>query len=271
MWQTLVVHCSEDRLDKYLDRVAKDEISAEFLYVANHRVSESLYPLLSILEVSLRNRVHTQLTAKFSRRDWWTHEILNIHTFATNHKEKIEKAKSKIYHRSPHIDSKQKIKASQIVAELSLNFWTDLFHKDLEKVLWADLMACFTNIPSDSKKRRKVARPLENLTRLRNRVMHHEPILFDASALPDVLHKRGTELLSWMSNDMADWLAKSDRFQTVWGKYMATKSYLDAWLGHHAALNAARGDHQTPSLRPLYAARDLAKAQFHEKARAYIG
>lgn len=271
MWQTLVVHCSKDRLDKYLDRVAQDEISAEFLYAANHRVSESLYPLLSILEVSLRNRIHTQLTAKFCSSDWWTHPTLNIQAFASSHMEKIRKAQTKIYHRTPYIDSKQKIKASQIVAELSLNFWTDLFHQDLERVLWKDLLACFPNIPSESKKRRKVARPLENLTRLRNRVMHHEPILFDASALPDMLHGKGTEQLCWMSHEMADWLAKSDRFQTVWDEYMATKTYLDAWLTSHAALNAARGDHQTPSLKPLYAARDLAKAQFYEKAKAYIG
>lgn len=270
MWQTLVVHCSQDRLNKYLGKVAEDQVSAEFLYVANQQVSESLYPLLSILEVSLRNRVHKQLHTKFGSSDWWDNPALNIQAFANN-QSKISKAKSKIYHRTNTIADKQKIKASQIVAELSFNFWTDLFDEELQNVLWSDLMLCFPHIPKESKKRRKVAKPLSNLTRLRNRVMHHEPILFDASALPADLHSKGRELLSWMSQDMAVWLAKNDRFDLVWSKYTTTRTHLDKWLACQAALNTAHEIPNNPSLTTLYRARDQAKEEFHLEAKKYLG
>lgn len=271
MWHTLLEHCSEDRLNKYLEKVAKDQLAAEFMYVANQQVSESLYPLIAILEVSLRNRVHSKLHQKFSRADWWDDDQLNIQEFK-GCTEKLERARSKLFHRISTITKKNQVKAGQLVAEVSLNFWNELFSEPLSKVLWKDLLDCFPNIPEDARKRRKVASPLANITRLRNRVMHHEPILFDQTVLPDMLHARGTQLIQWMSADMAAWLAKRDRFKTVWMEYQLVKTSMDAWLASHAELKAARDSGAVGgALRPFYQKRDADKSAFDELASEYLG
>lgn len=268
MWDTLVEHCSEDRLNKYLTKVAEDQLAAEFLYVANQKISESLYPLISILEVSLRNRVHSKLHIKLRRSDWWTHQDLNIQAFQPC-LDKIDRAKAKLYKR-PSVSDKQQVKAVQVVAEVSLGFWTSLFSEDLAPALWSDLIDCFPNLPTDNRKRRKVAKPLENITRLRNRVMHHEPILFDDSVLPNSLHSKGTELLGWMSTDMAAWLANGDRFDTVWSEYDSVRLQLDDWLTCRAALKEARNSGNAKSLRPLYAAVEASKVKFDDLAYQYL-
>jgi hypothetical protein len=233
MWETLVEHCSEDRLKKYLSRVAEDQLAAEFLYVANQKISESLYQILSVLEVSLRNRVHSKLHTKFGSTDWWSNAALNVQGFQVS-LARIESARSKLFH-GTSITNKHQIKAAQIVAEVSFNFWTNLFSEELSPILWKDLMDCFPVLPIDSRKRRKVAKPLENLARLRNRVMHHEPILFDETLLPS-MHTKGLELLGWMCPDMAIWLAKRDRFPAVWKEYQAALRQMQLWLQAHAAL-----------------------------------
>lgn len=268
MWDTLLEHCSEDRLNKYLGKVAEDRLAAEFMYVANHKVSESLYPLISILEVSLRNRIHSKLLKKFGRSDWWIHGDLNVHAFVSS-KEKIDRARTKIYHRDRSLTKKQHVKASQLVAEVSLNFWTSLFSEDLSQVLWKDLMECFPLLPKESRKRRSVARPLENITKLRNRVMHHEPVLFDESAQPSDLHFKGAELLTWMSADMAKWQSKIDRFQDVWGEYKTVRDQMNTWLDSRSQLKSAR-DTGVGDLRPFYLNVEREKAAFDDLANNYL-
>ena len=269
MWDSLLENCSRDRLEKYLGKVAEDQLAAEFLYVANQKVSESLYPLISILEVSLRNRVHTKLTEKFGAVDWWNHDELNIQAF-TSCNDKIERAKSKIYHRTSAITNKHNIKASQLVAEVSLNFWTSLFSEDLSKVLWSDLMTCFPHLPKEARKRRSVAKPLENIKSLRNRVMHHEPILFDESALPSTLHSKGSDLLSWMSVEMASWLTKRDRFQTVWEEYQVVLMQMHIWLECRVKVKAARESRNAQALQASYDAVKREKLKFDELANKYL-
>ena len=82
MWRTLEKNCSTERLGRYLGKVAEDELAAEFLYVANNRISESLYTMLSVLEVSLRNCVHNKLTEKYGTGEWWSaDELKGAHNF----------------------------------------------------------------------------------------------------------------------------------------------------------------------------------------------
>lgn len=128
MWDTLEKHCSTERLGRYLSKAAEDKVAAEFLYAANHRLSESLFPMLSILEVSLRNCVNDSLREKYSRSDWWI-SLTDEHFFRPS-LEKIARAKKKIYMRGK-APSEARVKADQVVAEVSFNFWSDLFSEDL--------------------------------------------------------------------------------------------------------------------------------------------
>lgn len=268
MWGTLEQNCSVERLGRYLGKVANDELAAEFLYVANSKISESLYPLLSVLEVSLRNCVHNKLSSKYGRGEWWaSDELRGSHHFQAS-LDKIERARHKLYMRGA-APSKAHVKVVQLVAEVSLGFWTDLFSEDLSALLWSDLLAGFAHIPSDQRKRRKVAKPLLNIKNLRNRVMHHEPILFDETVSPNVLHEQGCVLISWISPEMRQWLARMDRFSNVWSEYQAVQHELNRWMELRQELKVARAAKQ--NLRAIYQAISAQKARFDALAKGYLG
>lgn len=268
MWRTLEKNCSAERLGRYLGKVAEDELAAEFLYVANNRISESLYPMLSVLEVSLRNCVHNKLSEKYGRGEWWSaEELRGAHHFQSS-LEKIDRARHKLYMRGA-AESRANVKVVQVVAEVSLGFWTDLFSEDLSTLLGSDLLSGFAHIPSEHKKRRKVGKPLTNIKNLRNRVMHHEPILFDESVPPSMLHEQGCALISWISPEMRAWLARMDRFAGVWGEYQAVRDELNGWLVLRQNLKVARVEGR--NLPPYYRAIEAQKKKFDTLAQRYLG
>lgn len=268
MWVDLIDNCSTERLEKYLSKTAEDRLAAEFLYVANHKISEGLFPLISVLEVTLRNCVHTTMSSKYGTAEWWVvAPLAGSHDFQPS-LEKIRRAKQKIYMRGG-AQSVAQVKAGQVVAEVSFGFWTDLFQEELSTLLWSDLLLGIKHIPDDSRKRRKVGKPLQSLKVLRNRVMHHEPILFDQSASPDALHQKGVELMSWIAPSMNVWLGKFDRFAEVWGSYQRVRVEFDKWMEIRKQIKAAR--ERGEPLTGLFRARDAQKRVFDELAKAYIG
>jgi len=56
---------SAARLKKYGPRAGEDELDALARYAWNLALSEALYPLISLLEIAVRNRVNVVLAKKF--------------------------------------------------------------------------------------------------------------------------------------------------------------------------------------------------------------
>ena len=66
------------RMDRYMMAVGHSTTKAVRLYKANLKVAQSFHPLLSVVEVILRNRLNEVLTAAFTDPDWIINQKTNL-------------------------------------------------------------------------------------------------------------------------------------------------------------------------------------------------
>ena len=120
---------STERLTPYLNFHNNDQEKAIQHYKSNILISEAFYPLLSILEVGLRNSMDYQLTIWFNDNNWFENEEF-IKIANKFQMDKISDAKANI------LSEKKDITFGRIIAELSFGFWTSLFDSKFEMSLW---------------------------------------------------------------------------------------------------------------------------------------
>ena len=128
---------SNERLQPYLTYHKDNQEKAIQHYKSNILVSEAFYPLLSILEIGLRNSIDYQLTIRFNDKNWFeNHEFIKI---ASRFQiDRISDARSNI------LSEKKEITSGRIISELSFGFWTSLFDTKFEMTLWKTLRLAFT-------------------------------------------------------------------------------------------------------------------------------
>jgi hypothetical protein len=156
-----------------------DRVAAIRLYERNTRFSGALYCSIQGLEVCLRNAIHRSLTTRYGP-DWFD----RLTGLKYPLPQKIEAAKSNI------LDDGKLLTPGRVVAELSFGFWTALLSARYEKRLWVPcLHRAFPHAfagpefgPTTSGARRRVnrqdiARRLDGIRELRNRIAHHESII----------------------------------------------------------------------------------------------
>ena len=163
-------------------------------YKINIFISQSFYPILSILEVGLRNSINYQLTRKFNDAKWFdNHEYIKI--ASRFHIDRISQARTNI------MSEKKAITPGRIVSELSLGFWTSLFDLRFEMTLWKNLRLAFPNCPKEIRKRKTMSSKFNAIRKLRNRIFHHEAISWNL----DVLQAYKTEIIegiNWLDKDL---------------------------------------------------------------------
>lgn len=181
---------SEQRLRKFIERFDGDFQSAIALYKLNITISQSFYPLLAIVEITLRNKVFNVLSKNDTQNSW-------IEQFGSYPEliEEISKAKQIIIKRGEDINE------GKLIAELTFGFWTQLFNSKYENELWKPLRLAFSNIPKNKRQRKKVSAPLNRIRKFRNRVFHYEPIIWSISEL-DKIKWICYELLEWLDEDL---------------------------------------------------------------------
>ena len=142
---------SGERLQPYLTHHNNNQENAIQHYKSNILVSEAFYPLLSILEIGLRNSIDFQLTIRFDDKNWFENrEFIKI---ASRFQfDRISDAKSNI------LSEKKEITTGRIISELSFGFWTSFFDTKFEMTLWKTLRHAFPNCPKEIRKRRKIGR-----------------------------------------------------------------------------------------------------------------
>ncbi|KTD25674.1 Abi-like protein [Legionella israelensis] len=101
------------------------------MYSWNIDLSQSLYPALQILEISLRNSLHHALSQNFETDQWFDLSFLH-----PREQVQIQKVKDDLKRR------KKPLETGRIVAELSFGFWTSLFDIRYEhgQVLWPRML-----------------------------------------------------------------------------------------------------------------------------------
>ena len=201
---TLINAFSQKRLQPYINRFKGDTKKAVNLYKDNILLSESLYPSLSILEITLRNSIHNVLKLRFND-DYWFKNCLHDDVIFSN---SVKEAEKKI------LQSKKKLSSDHIISALNFSFWTILFNSKYQNLLWKHLRLAFPNLPKNKRKRQIVASKLNSLRKLRNRIYHYEPICWNLKAL-DNHYISIIELINWLNEDIAVWVQEIDRFKKV--------------------------------------------------------
>jgi hypothetical protein len=151
------------RFASYLDECGGDAAAALRVYMWNIDLSAAFYPLLHFVEITLRNALHRELSARFGRADWWSVAPLTEHG-----QRLVKQAQEKVSApRSPqHPD--------ELVTNLTFGFWVSLVSQTYDRALWVP--ALHRAFPHYRGRRDALHAELKEVLWLRNRVMHHEPI-----------------------------------------------------------------------------------------------
>jgi hypothetical protein len=199
----LEIRLSSDRLQPYRKSVDGNNERAIRLYEQNTLLAESLYGILQGLEIALRNSIHARLVASYGRPDWWNAIQLKPEQamMLRSAEESLQRAD-------------KPLEASRIVAELSFGFWTGLTGPRYSD-LWRDhLVKIFPRRPVQ---RNEVQIRLNSIRKLRNRIAHHEPILFSGQLQKYV--NQIFDTLSWISPVTARWVRSNSSFEERFARY----------------------------------------------------
>lgn len=194
---------SQPRLTPYVVAAQLDGTHAMDRYQWNLQVSEAFYPALACLEISLRNALDVQLQQHYGRPDWWESVPLS----------KLLKGDEAVVRRAEADASKRKgaaMSADDVVAGLSFGFWVSLLSHRYDRYLWVP--ALHKAFPHYKGRRKELFDNFDAMRRLRNRVMHHEPIHHRHL---EADHAKIYRLVGYIDPDAVVWLQRFDRVPAV--------------------------------------------------------
>ena len=202
---TLTLLLSPERLKKLTQLTGSAKIAID-LHQETLDLGASLMAVTATIEIALRNAVCENLNEYFGVTNWLSQppiqfqwrkpEQLNV-TKALDSARRAEYAKlsqaqkgeleAKAYpngrppntsHLKRALDRRKHIIVTEgkIVAELTLYFWKRLFSHEYEQTLWRTTLK--RTFPDKSLARSAVADKLEDIYQTRNRLAHHEPVLY---------------------------------------------------------------------------------------------
>jgi hypothetical protein len=191
---------SEERLGTYLSRTEWNLELGIRVYEKNLRVSEAFYAPLQCLEVCLRNRMHLALSARYGG-DWLKSADTPLQK---NCRTKIQEATDKLKNPPP---------VGSVIAELTLGFWVGLLSRRYDETLWRECLCNVFKTQTGKRLPRKAVHTLlDRIRRFRNRVAHHEPVIF---ADYESSHDEILDAISWMCPETARWARAQSRLPIV--------------------------------------------------------
>ena len=204
----LKYYISSPRFNVYLAQTNNDFGKAYRLYKANIELSEAFYPVLSVLEICLRNAINEQLKQHFNDPLWFKNHLPKEFQHFIKEAEQKTTAQNKT------------VTADKIIAELNFGFWNRLFNRNYTGLLWKPLRLIFKNTPKHLRQRDIIADHLFRIRKLRNRVYHYEPIFRNLDEL-EKLYNEMLEFIAWLDNELPKLLQDIDRFKEIFAKAKA--------------------------------------------------
>lgn len=197
---------SNERLSAYQQRLSQNsDLNLFSHYAWNMALSESLYPILQLLEISLRNTISQNAQQQFGKTDWFD----DARIIQSRDRISIDKAKETLKRSNKPRDP------GRIIAELNFGFWTSLLDRRYEQILWPKLIkTCFPAMPRRIRTRRVLSQRFNRIRNLRNRVFHHEPIWYWQDLAQQ--HEDILEAIGWIEPAMQDLACAIDRFPDVY-------------------------------------------------------
>jgi len=181
-------------------------------YIYNVQLSEAFYPALSLLEITLRNRICNAIETLI-KKDWLINELQTPQILGVKEHAKVVEAQKNI------IQQGKKVTNDRLIAEMTFGFWIHLCTKAYKPKLWDKkgfFELVFPHYVQNSGLRQiaPIQNDLRDILRLRNRVFHHE-IIINGKKNPKYYYQLILNLLHLMSNDMIDLLNNISRFDTI--------------------------------------------------------
>ena len=194
---------SLERLSRYIGWAGGNRTQALEFYALNTQLSEALYTSLQMLEVAFRNRVHTVLSE--ARHDHWFGDAGFV--VLEHQKEQLTDAIEVLtrYNREAT--------PGRVVAALPFSFWTSMVAPDYENLWQVTLNRIACRDDGRGLRRKDLSSPLKSIRVLRNRIAHHEPILY--WNLPKH-YGHILRITRWLSPAAAGWSEQHSRFPEVW-------------------------------------------------------
>jgi len=207
---------SEARLNRFLAACSGSPSKAQNLYAINLKVSQSVYPILNLFEIFLRNAVNRQVVNYFDDADW----IINQQNGFMNHpdlarsgyfiKGNIQRAANVILKKSSTVT------AGKIITEQSFAFWSSLFEPHHFRLIGGAPLQCFVNKPANIN-RSHVTIKLNAVRNFRNRVYHNEPICFNGTAIDFsatyTIRQHILDMLNWIDPELTSFITQFDKIE----------------------------------------------------------
>jgi Abi-like protein len=198
---------STARMAKYLNAFSGDKTKAVKLYKANLKLSSSIFSIISITEVSLRNAINDHYCAIFGT-DWLRIESSPSGFLA---KKGCEKSRKNLLETIAKL--KTNYTPNECVANLSFGFWRYMFASKEFAAAGSNLLNIFPNRIS-GKNHTDVFQMLEKINRLRNRVAHHQPICFNGNNISvkntQRIYSEMRKVIVWLNYTSLDFLVDID-------------------------------------------------------------
>lgn len=205
-------YLSVERLAGYLAQSRGDKWVAIRLYERNTELSEALYGVIQGLEVCLRNAIHNALTFGLASADWYDKIV-----FEESERRSIDEAKQKVK------DRPAQITPGRVVAELTFSFWVNLASHRYEVSLWNKYL--YRIFPLRVR-RKQVHDRLINLKTLRNRIAHHERIIY--KRVPEQDYADLLQAIGWISPEFRAWVEHTNCFPERFAKRIPKKEPIGA-------------------------------------------
>lgn len=195
------------------------------VYIWSVKVAAFIHPLLSALEVALRNSIHNSATSEISP-DWYDKLRTKIRknwkssqrdqSNVTWHHSEVARIKKKLSNKTP---PKGLTIHDLLVAKMDFGFWDNLLRECFsingdKQALWPHCMPkVFPNLPKGLTNS-LVQKEISILRELRNDIAHNSPIwkhktVFDqqtAITYVNQLIDKIVEIINWLSHEKVNWL-----------------------------------------------------------------
>ena len=207
--QELIETITPVRLKAYGDD-SNDILLEKYIY--NLKVSESLYPALSLLEVTLRNKICYAIETLICK-DWLINEL--------NHQKLLlDKEYKKLVETADKIEKDgKKVTNDRLISELTFGFWIHLCTKSYKPKFWdkkgfIELVFPNYTISSNLRNISLIQKDLRDVLKLRNRISHQE-IIINGNRTPEESYKLIQTLLHTLSSGMYALLEDISRFNAI--------------------------------------------------------
>lgn len=223
---------SKLRMQKYILACNSDIYKALNLYKYNIQASQALYPIISILEIALRNCIDGALMKFYEDNNWLinkrNHFANNPLLIYTNKKgakvqdyffsDKLKKAEDKLKFRNIPLTH------GKLLAELTFGFWVKFYNSNSIKILKGVPLNGFKNKPSMNVG--SLNSHLNSIVNVRNRISHSEPICFNKKGQLCLISLKSyetdiLEAIRWIDNDLYDWAKKINFFPLVYNRIVS--------------------------------------------------